>query len=213
MADILRVSITGAMPSGEVWSVNPVYRIGGDFGTPVSAVQAQTIATAIAAVAVPTGLLALNMAATTVTGCRVEARSLAGVLETQAEGIKGVPTPGSATNGHPFQTSLVFSLRTGTPGASGRGRLYWPATGIPISPASLRGNTGAITSALSGIKTYLGGVETAIEATLPGVSLAVWSRKLVSTSNVTSIQAGDILDVQRRRRDQTIEAYQSLPWP
>ncbi len=213
MAQLLRISITGAMPSGEVWSVNPVFSVGGDFGVPVSAVQAQTIATAVAAVAVPTGLVTMNVAAVTVTGCRVEARSMAGVLEVQAEGVKAVPTPGSASGGHAFQTSLVFSLRTATPGARGRGRLYWPATGISVTATTLRVNAAALTSAVAAIKTYLGGIEAAIEATLPGVSLCVWSRTAPNLYPVTSIQSGDVLDVQRRRRDQTIESYSSTTWP
>lgn len=213
MAQILRVSITGAMPSSEVWSVNPVFAVGGDFGTPVSATQAQTIATAIAAIAVPTGLLQFMTSSTTVTGCRVEARSLAGVLEVQAEGVKATPTPGSGASAHPFQTSIVFSLRTATPGPRGRGRLYWPATGVTMTASSLRLGSGFPTSGLSGFKTYLSGIESAIEATLPGVSFAVWSRTSSSTANVTSVQVGDVLDTQRRRRDATIEAITSTPWP
>jgi hypothetical protein len=213
MADLLRVSIIGAMPGGEEWSVNPVYSIGGDFGTPVSATQAQTIATAIAAIAVPTGILAQVASSTTFQGCRVEARSLAGVLESQAEGIKAVATPGSGGSGKPFQTSAVSSLRTARAGASGRGRLYWPVTGISLATATLRPTSADMTSLTSGVKTYLSAIQTAIDVTLDGVSLAVWSRKLLDLFPVTSIQMGDVLDVQRRRRDQLIESYTTLAYP
>jgi hypothetical protein len=213
MADLLRVSIIGAMPGGEEWSVNPVYSIGGDFGTPVSATQAQTIATAIAAIAVPTGILAQVASSTTFQGCRVEARSLAGVLESQAEGIKAVATPGSGGSGKPFQTSAVSSLRTARAGASGRGRLYWPVTGISLATATLRPSAADMTSLTSGVKTYLSGIQTAIDATLDGVALAVWSRKLLDLFVVTSIQMGDVLDVQRRRRDQLIESYTTVSYP
>jgi len=213
MAELLRVSIVGAMPSGEEWSVNPVWSIGGDFGTTVTPAQAQTIATAIAAVAAPGSLLALWQPATTLTGCRVEARTLAGVLETQAEGIKTTAQVGTGASPHPFQTSIVSSLRTAFPGARGRGRLYWPATGVNISGSTLRPISSTITSVLGGVKTYLSGIEAAIDATLDGVSLAVWSRTSAQLNRVVSIQMGDVLDTQRRRRDTLVEAVSTTPYP
>jgi hypothetical protein len=213
MADLLRVSLVGAMPNGEEWSVNPVFRIGGDFGAPVSPTQAQTIATAIAAVAIPTSLTVANATSVSFNGARVEARMLNGTLESLAEAIKPTPTFGTGGNAHPFQTAIVSSLRTGTPGASGRGRLYWPATAIAIQTSTLRPATATITSTLSGVKTLLSGVQAAIDVTLDGVSLCVWSRSLNSTANVTSVQMGDVLDTQRRRRDVLVEGYSSLAYP
>lgn len=213
MAEVMRVSYVGAMPSGEEWSINPVWSIGGDFGVPVTQIQAQTIATAIAAIAVPTGLLAFMSSSTTVTGCRVEARSLAGVLEAQAEGVKGTPTPGQGANAHPFQTSSVISLRTAHPGPSGRGRLYWPATGVAMTTSSLRIDAATVTSGLSAAKTLLSGITTAINATLTGVSLAVWSRKIPDLFPVTQLQLGNVADTQRRRRDALIESYSTLVFP
>jgi hypothetical protein len=49
--------------------------------------------------------------------------------------------------------------------------------------------------------------------TLDGVGLAVWSRTAASITTVNQIQMGDIVDVQRRRRDQLVETYQSLAFP
>lgn len=213
MARLMRVSIVGALPTGEEWSVNPVYAVGGDFGTPVSSTQAQTIATAIAAITVPTGILQGMTSSTTLAGVRVEARAINGALESQAEGMKAVPTPGTGLSAHPFQTAIVSSLRSGVPGPRGRGRLYWPATGINVAAATLRAASGVTTSHISAVKTYLSGIEAAIEATLTGVSLCVWSRVGLTLSPVTQIQAGDVLDVQRRRRDQLVESISSLVYP
>lgn len=214
MADILRVSIKGSMPSGEEWSVNPVYSIGGDFGVPVSPTQANTIAVAIAAVSVPTGLRALMNSTTTVTGVRVEARLLDGTLETQAEALKGSPQAGTGTAPHPYQTSAVISLRTALAGASGRGRLYWPATGMAIDVSTLRMGNSEHLALPAAAASYLTGIHTAIDATLDGIGLVVWSRKGAgSTNNVTSIQAGNIFDTQRRRRDQLIETYAAVTYP
>lgn len=214
MATIIRVSIMGAMPSGEVWSVNPVYRLGSGLGTTVSAAQCQTIATAIAARVVPTGLMNALSTSTTVTGCRVEAREMDGSLNAQAEAVKATPTAGNGgTTAHPYQTAIVASLRTSTVGARGRGRLYWPATGMLLTVATLRVSAANVSSILSGMKTYLSGISTDIDTTLGGNTLGVWSRASADTHAVTSIQMGDVLDVQRRRRDQLIESYSSVTYP
>jgi len=213
MADVLRISIKGTLPAGEEWSVNPVYRIGGDFGSPVSSTQCNTIAQAIAALALPTGLQGLMTSSCAWTGVRVEARSLAGNLESQGEALRPLPAAGNGNDPNPFQSSLVISLRTPLGGASGRGRIYWPATGVQLNTATLRPSAAVVTSALSGAKTLLSGIQTAIDTTLDGISLVVWSRKLLSTSNVNQLQMGDIVDSQRRRRDQMVETYQSLTYP
>lgn len=214
MARVLRVSIKGQLPNGEEWSVNPVYSIGGDFGAPVSAAQANTIAQAIAAAPVPSNLQPMWSSSTSMTAYRVEARNLDGTLESLAESVRAAPIGGTGTAPHPFQTSLVVSLRTATPGASGRGRLYFPATGQIIDVASLRVTPSGVTNALGAVKTYLSAIQTAIDATLDGVALTVWSRKGAgSTSPVNSLQMGNVFDVQRRRRDSLIENYTALAFP
>lgn len=213
MADLLRISINGAMPSGEVWSVNPVYSVGGDFGAPVSQAQAQTIANAIAAAAVPSTLQGMWSSGTTMTGYRVEARSKTGVLETQAESVRATPIAGNGLNPHPFQTSAVISLRTALPGASGRGRLYWPATALGIDPTSLRISATPVTNTLAAVKTYLSAIQTAIDVTLDGVALVVWSRKNHAITTVNRLELGNVFDVQRRRRDQLIENISATTYP
>ena len=213
MADLLRVSILGDMPGGEEWSINPVFSVGGDFGTPVSSTQANTIALALAALAIPTGLTNLMSPTTSVKGYRVEARSAAGVLESQGEALRAAPQTGASPGSKPFQTCAVFSLRTALAGASGRGRLYWPATGALINTTTLRPTAADVTSWLTAMKSYMTGITNAIDVTLDGVALSVWSRKLANTTTVNAIQLGDVLDVQRRRRDQLVETYQSAVFP
>lgn len=213
MAVLVRVSILGQMPSGEVWSVNPVYRLGTGLDVPATATQLQAIVAAINAIAVPTGLLQAMSSSTNVSGCRVEARSMDGTLDAIAEGARAVPAVGTGLAPHPFQTSLVLSLRTTTPGPSGRGRLYWPGTGVNIAAATLRLNSGVPASVLSGAKTFLSAIETAVETTLGPASLAVWSRTTSSIHAVSSLQLGDVADTQRRRRDTLIEAVSVLPYP
>jgi hypothetical protein len=112
-----------------------------------------------------------------------------------------------------MQAAAVSSLRTATTGASFRGRLYWPATAAPMHPDTLRFSTAAVTTFLAGVKTYLSGVQSSIAATSANPVLSVWSRKLESSAPVNRVLLGDIPDVQRRRRDQAIESYQTSVWP
>lgn len=213
MAQILRVSIRGGAPNGEVWSVNPCWEINGSAGEDVSPAEALTIATAIDAVTMPTAVLQGWAAATTLTGCRVEARTLNGGLETQAEHVRAVAVPGTSSVILPGVSSVVLSLRTPGVGPSARGRLYWPLTGESLATATFRIGGSRVTAILGGLKTYLSGVEAAIKVTLPEANLTVWSRKTANFHNVTNIQMGDVVDTQRRRRDTLIEAYQSLSYP
>lgn len=211
-SNFLRVSILGAMPSGEEWSINPCWNIS-DFGVSTTPLQVQAVATALAASAVNTNFAAVWNNTTSLIGYRVEARSYAGVLENQAEAIRSTPITGTGANPHPFQTAIVVSLRTSQVGQSGRGRLYVPANGVAISNTTLRPSSAQVTSFLTGAQTTLASMTTAIRATFAGANLAVWSRSLKVANNVVSLQVGDILDVQRRRRDTLVEAYSSVNWP
>jgi hypothetical protein len=212
MAGVLRVSVTGALPNGEVWSVNPVWLLGtGDFALPYD--DLNTIATAINNVTVPTGIRAYMTASTTVTGCRLEQRTLAGELLAQFEQQRSSPVAGNGAGALPMQAAVVTSLRTAASGASFRGRMYWPATGATLLSSSLRFEPTTLGLHLAGVKTYLSAITTAITATNASSTLRVWSRTLESSTAVNRILAGDVPDVQRRRRDTAVETYQTLTYP
>jgi hypothetical protein len=215
VANVIRVSLLGNMPNGESWTVNPVWQIGGvSTAEDISNEEAQTIATAIAAIALPTGLAQQWSTSTSWAGARVEARRWDGTLAAQAEALKAIVAPGTSSGTHPFQTALVSSLRSATPGGSGRGRLYWPATGVPLVTNTLRPAFATITTALSAVKTLLTSIGAAIDVTTTNSPvLSVWSRTNASTAPVTSINMGDVCDVQRRRRDALLENYQALAFP
>jgi hypothetical protein len=70
-----------------------------------------------------------------------------------------------------------------------------------------------MTSLTSAVKTYLSGIQAAIDVTLDGVALVVWSRKLALVTTVNSIQLGNVADVQNRRRDNLIERYFPIAYP
>lgn len=215
VANVLRISIKGALPGGEDWSVNPVYQIGGvSTAEDITSDQATAIAVACAAVVAPAGVLGALSTSTNINGIRVEARRWDGTLAALGEAVKGSPQAGTGGQAHPYQTSAVLSLRTAGLGASGRGRVYWPATGITLGATNLRPNAGAVTPVLSGLKSYLGLLAAAANTiTTNDVVLSVWSRKNNSTQPVVNLQMGDIMDTQRRRRDAAIETYQTVAWP
>lgn len=144
----------------------------------------------------------------------MEARRWNGDLAALGEAVKATPQGGSGTTAHPFQTSIVLSLRTAAIGASGRGRLYWPATGLAMNSGTLRPAGSAVLAILSGFKTYLTSIGTAIDTVTTEVPfLSVWSRTNATTAPVINIQMGDILDTQRRRRDAAVETYQTVSYP
>jgi len=201
------------MPNGEVWSVNPCWEINGATGSPVSPGQAQTIANAIAALSPNTDVRAAWAATTTWNSVRVESRSLTGILETQAEAVRAVPSPGSGTSVHPNQTSIVLSLLTPGVGPSARGRLYWPATGQLLQTSDYRISATLQGLLLTGLKAFLLNIEAAIVATLPNANLTVWSRKTANYHDVNQLRLGNVLDTQRRRRDTLLESYVAGPFP
>lgn len=212
MADLLRVSLQGQLPGGEEWSVNPCFSLA-DFGTSVTYDQLNTIVTAINSISIPTGVRLMQSTSTTNTGCRVEARTITGTLDALAEGVRGSAIPGTGTSAHSYQTAIVSSLRTAQSGATGRGRLYWPATGMIVAASTLRPSAADVTSSLSAVKTYLQAITTAIAPTLGVAPLIVWSRSSGGRYLVNRMLMGDVLDVQRRRRDAAIESYQQLVYP
>lgn len=212
-----RVSIQGTLGSSERWSVNPCFATSFP-GTPkVPALQAA--ATAIAAVDLPTTLGVAKSTAARITLIRVEARSDTHTLELAAEAAYTGNQGTGATPAGPAQTSAVISLRTDAPGASGRGRLYWPALGLPPMASTLRMNPADQNGLVTGAVTYLRAVQDALKAGIspaPAATtfdLAVFSRTKGTHNLVNRIMVGDVFDTQRRRRDALREAYLTKSFP
>jgi hypothetical protein len=215
VANVIRVSIKGTMPGGELWSINPVFQIGGvSTAEDITTDQANAIALAVDAVTVPTDLRLALATSCAFTGIRVEARRWNGDLAAIGEHVKTTPVVGTGTSQHPYQTSIVLSLRTAGVGGSGRGRAYIPATGLLIATTNLRPSSTAVSTILAAVKSYLSSVAAAVNTvTTNDVVLSVWSRLNESTQPVVALQMGDILDTQRRRRDGTVETYSSTTYP
>lgn len=215
MAGIIRVSLKGTMPGGEVWSVNPTFWH--DIGSPPSSVAGmEDAAAAINAITMPGQLLSAMASSCAITETAVESRTLQGELvqiATVQRPSGGFSGAGAAAK--PFQTSLVVSLRTSAPGVSGRGRLYWPATGMAIDNATLRVPLATRDPFASQFAAYLLSIRDSLSDILglPGLQLAVWSRRLNAANVVARVQVGNVFDTQRRRRDSAAESYVSVVTP
>jgi len=150
-----------------------------------------------------------------ITGARVEVRddnndALIGI----SQQVRTSPAFGSGTQARGAQNAVVLSLRTNTPGGSGRGRLYWPSIAGVIG-TDLRLAPALALSIATDLKTYLLGMRSALAAAFPtiGFDLAVRSRTTHTTPHVNKVQMGTVLDTQRRRRDKVVEDYQTLSFP
>lgn len=209
------VRIGGNLPGGEVWSVTPKFI--GNFGDPIVGYEdllewATSIALLNGGSVLPNGLRSLLSTAASVTTIRTEYRDANNDLAQAAEFVLPTPAAGTGSATKPFQTSIVTSLLTGRPGRSYRGRLYWPALSATISTSTLRLAEATATSIASAAATFL----TEVQSSVPegaDVVLAVVSDKLGTGAAVNSIQVGDILDTQRRRRDSLLEGRVSANFP
>lgn len=214
----IRVLLRGTLPGGEVWSVNPSYNETTDVVTWDQG-DGDATATAIAALSVPPPLQSLCSTVGKGATVRVERRSdthaLIGASEAAWNAISGNGRSAIQSG----QAAVVLSLRTGVPGASNRGRLYWPALGAELDPATLRLSIPTTQAVATAAVSYLDSIETALKEGLePSPSLIDYSLTVVSKTrnrrtDVNLIQVGNVIDVQRRRRDSLVETYATAPYP
>lgn len=203
----IRVIWRGTLPGGESWSTSAAYIPVGVQVAPQPQALMNAAATAIANAGLPSFLNSYLSPAGTLTSVRLEQRTASGALLVVGEGARSTPANGSGSATKPFQTSLVVSLRTAVPGRRGRGRMYWPALGASISATTLRLAMGSIEAMAPLMVTFLKGTGDLLQATFGGVAhvLTVHSKANASEEEVIALEVGDVLDVQRRRRDKAIE--------
>ena len=214
----VRVLLRGTIGASENWSVGIAYRRSVN-GAPSSQQDLQAAAVAIAARTLGPDIRAVVSTAVRSTDVRVEVRSDANelLLAAEAPWIQLNSSGAGATK--PPQTALVFSLRSTTPGSRHRGRFYWPALAATINTDTLRLTATATQAYARQMAAYLDGIETDLKEKLdPSPSLidyrlGVYSPTLKSLTDISRIEVGDILDVQRRRRDSLPELYASAPYP
>ena len=212
--DYIRLGIKGTLPGGEAWSVNPTFDAFNSYQG-IDASELNAVALAVRAVSVPAVLRNLLSSAADITSFRVEGRNSATDLVMAAEAApSGGAISGTGSPSKPYQTSIVASLLTGFAGASNRGRLYWPALGAVIG-TNLRLSTPTPAAFAEAMANYL----TAIQGAISGVAgfsdstLVVYSPTTGTKRVVTEISVGDVLDIQRRRRDKAVESRVANVYP
>lgn len=214
----IRVRLNGSLPSGEVWSVNPAFNETTNVST-WTQTEGQAAADAIALLPIPTALNDLRSGAGIGVTVRVERRSDTHELIGAAEAAWTAGKTTSVQARMPPQIAVVLSLRSTTPGSRGRGRLYWPAIGAQVDTTTLRLSVPTAAAAATAAATYLDGMATALKNALaPSPSLIDYDLCVVSPTTgsktrITRIEVGNVLDVQRRRRDRLVEVYATAPMP
>lgn len=188
---LFRHTVKGVFP-GEQWTFG-IHTLG---SVSVAAAQSAWV-NAVAA------FWSTEVAATMCTDVEIQAVSTAELNQATGKQLTRLETPVShpgtnATACLPFQCAPVVSLRTALATRAGRGRFYAPslavdqqAGGKMIATAQTALRDGAV--AMFGVLTGAG---------LDGV---LYSRTTFQTQTLTSVDVGDVIDTQRRRRNKLIE--------
>lgn len=210
-----RVTIKGLSQQGEVWSSGFAMAGNGGGDVPASTDELTLGATNIGSIIEtwPT-TNALRVAMSTslsVTHVRIEARNEDETLLNVAEVALTPALQGNSSLSKPLPTCAVLSLRTATPGPRGRGRMYWPALTHTLDTAGRFASVTTI-ALITDLRLFLNAVTTSFD---PGFDLNVVLRSGTDHQSriVTSLRCGDVPDTQRRRRDNLVEIYASLPLP
>lgn len=99
----------------------------------------------------------------------------------------------------PAQCAIVASLRTDLATHAGRGRIYLPAPSVSALGVSGQLASTPQTNASHAVAHMLSGMHTA------GYQPIIWHRGSHTGTNIISVDVGQIVDTQRRRRDKLIE--------
>lgn len=212
--DFNRVTLSGTVVGGETWSTSCAYQT--NFGTGPVKDYADLLAwaTAVAAfsgndyVTLQTGLSEVN----DLNAVRIEYIDSAGVVAQVAEAAMDTAWSPASAPKMPFQCSVVLSLLTGRPGRSYRGRMYWPALAMSLEATSgqlAAATTAAIAADAAQLLTDIGTAAGVDFLMVPSVS----SAKLGTSSVVTQVSVGSVIDTQRRRRNQLRESRSASPVP
>lgn len=208
-----RVILGGNLGTDETWSIGlTMLPAGGVAESDQSVLEgwATAIQTAMA-VAFPTVLETALGNDNDLTDITVQYYGETGGVVAQATATT-TAVNGASSDFCPRQTAVVFSLQTGQPGGSFRGRTYWPGCGVQL------GSNGRLATSTSNVQLLDGFIDLLdlLSAAFPGEDGAfvqVYSPTLDLLTAVSTIRCGDVPDTQRRRRDNMIESYASAGAP
>lgn len=213
----LRLVWSGTIGSAEEFSIGASYTIDNDFEN-WSQESGDAIAAAIATIGVPTALRAAFAANIVFREVRLEGRQNDGTIIGASQAQLTTANAGTGTGtSHPPQTALVLSMRSNTPGQSGRGRFYWPATTVALD-SDFMISSPSTTTLVEAFAAWLSDISDAIRDNAglfpwTTVSLCVASPTKGTQAAVTRLEVGNVLDTQRRRRNGYVEAYAVESYP
>jgi hypothetical protein len=217
-----RVIMKGSLGAVETWSSSVAYGIVGINGDSPDQAMTDAMALAIGNATttsnVGTALRTLMSSSGTIDIMRVEKRAEDETVLNVSERLLPAALTGTTVASKTPQDAMVLSLRTSTPGARGRGRMYWPALGAGLS-SSFQLTSPTSAAVVGEAKIWLQAINTAMDNVYIGqasalrVALSVRSGTDHVCRDVTSIQVGSVLDTQRRRRDALPESYVSATYP
>lgn len=194
---LYRHRLEGTFP-GEVWS----FGIYTDSNLSVAASQSAWMTGITNFWAEATALFSADVAATRAVTVELDpatGKQLTGAENTRAD----VGT--SVAETLPFQCAPVVSLRTATLSRAGRGRFYAPSLAVDQVAGGRLLTAARDSLADAGLALVQG-------LTAAGGNVVIYHRSLGTTTPVTSLDVGDVIDTQRRRRNQLVEARTSRPF-
>lgn len=214
--------LQGNLGSAENWSISLSWRNFELFPAVMTQEMVESLAlrlvTNIGATQFGTYLRTLLSTSATITGWRVEQRDEGEELTNVGEAAYATPVAGTGSPSKSPQDALVVSLRTTTPGARGRGRVYWPALGAALGAdfALTAPGSQQVVDAAASLFDLIGdqiNAEWAANSIAVTTELAVRSVTDHQSRKVVRLQVGNRLDTQRRRRDRLVENYAVASYP
>ena len=191
---LFRHRLEGTFP-GEVWSFG-VYT---DSNLSLSAMQSQWMTGITNFWGTATALFCTDVETTRATTVEIDpatGKQLTGAEDTRADAGTSEATC------LPFQCAPVVTLRTATLSRAGRGRFYAPSLAVDQVSAGRMLTTARDTLADAAEDLVQG-------LTSAGGNLVIYHRGSGTTTLVTSLDVGDVIDTQRRRRNKLIESRTS----
>jgi len=132
----------------------------------------------------------------------------AGVVYSYAAGS---PSGGNAAAFYPSQCSLVVTLLSDRPrGLASKGRMYLPGTCAPVTGTG-KINGSSHEQVAQAMETFFNGVRASADVVndpiLAAKGTGLFPELTAQNDYIESIRVGDVIDTQRRRRNQLSETY------